>query len=125
MIEETQALAGREIERVYVDKGYRGHKVSKPLSVFISGQKRGVFGAIKKELRRQSAVEAVIGHMKTDGHLNRNFLNGRDGDHANAVLTAVGYNLRLVLKWLNALWHKFLAAILTALRPETVPRPAS
>jgi len=25
VIEETQALTGREVERVYVDKGYRGH----------------------------------------------------------------------------------------------------
>jgi hypothetical protein len=54
--------------------------------VFISGQKRGVFGVIKRELRRRSAVEAVIGHLKTDGHLGRNFLKGYAGDHANAVL---------------------------------------
>ena len=37
--------------------------------VFISGQKRGVFGLIKRELRRRSAIEAVIGHMKAEGHL--------------------------------------------------------
>jgi hypothetical protein len=30
--------------------------------VFISGQKRGVFGVIKRELKRRSAIEAVIGH---------------------------------------------------------------
>jgi hypothetical protein len=54
--------------------------------VFISGQKRGVFGVIKRELRRRSAIEAVIGHMKTDGHLGRCYLKGRAGDAANAVL---------------------------------------
>jgi IS5 family transposase len=36
-----------------------------------SGQKRGVFGVIKRKLRRRSAIEAVIEHMKTDGHLGR------------------------------------------------------
>jgi IS5 family transposase len=71
--------------------------------VFISGQKRGVFGVIKRELRRRSAIEAVNGHMKTDGHLGRCYLKGRAGDAANAVLTAVGYNLRLILAWLRAL----------------------
>ena len=60
-------------------------------------QKRGVFGIIKRELRRRSAIEAVIGHMKTDGHLGRCYLKGRQGDAANAILTAVGYNLRLLL----------------------------
>jgi IS5 family transposase len=58
-IEETQALTGREIERIYVDKGYQGHDAPKPLRVFKSGQKRGVHGQIKKELRRRSAIEAV------------------------------------------------------------------
>ena len=62
-----------------------------------SGQKRGVFGVIKRELRRRSAIEPVIGHMKTDGHLGRCYLKGREGDAANAVLTAVGHDLRLVL----------------------------
>ena len=103
VIEETQALTGREIERVYVDKGYRGHDAPRPLRVYISGQKRGVHGAIKRELRRRSAIEPVIGHMKSDGHLDRNFLKGRHGDHANAVLAAVGYNFRLILKWIRLL----------------------
>ena len=62
IIEATQKLTGRDIERGYVDKGYRGHDAPKPRSIFISGQKRGVFGVIKRELRRRSAIEAVIGH---------------------------------------------------------------
>jgi hypothetical protein len=57
------SLTGREIERAYVDKGYRGHDAPNPRRVFISGQKRGVFGRIKRELRRRSAIEAVIGHI--------------------------------------------------------------
>jgi hypothetical protein len=63
---------------------------------FISGQKRGVFGAIQRELRRRSAIAPVIGHMKTEGHLGRCHLKGRDGDAANVILTAVGHNLRRV-----------------------------
>jgi IS5 family transposase len=103
VVEETQALTGREIERIYVDKGYRGHDAPDPLRVFRSGQKRGVFGAIKRELKRRSAIEPVIGHMKNDGHLGRNHLKGRAGDAANAVLSAIGYNFRLILAWLRML----------------------
>ena len=75
-IEDTQRLTGREIERAYVDKGYRGHDAPNPRRVFISGQKRGVFGVIKRELRRRSAIEPVIGHMKAEGHLGRCYLKG-------------------------------------------------
>ena len=83
-----------------------------PRRIFISGQKRGVFGIIKRELRRRSAIEAVIGHMKTDGHLGRCHLKGRAGDAADAILTAVGYNFRLVLAWLRQLLLLILAALL-------------
>ena len=82
VIDGTEKLTGCEVERAYVDKGYRGHQTANPRRVFISGQKRGIFGAIKRELRRRSAIEAVIGHMKNDGHLGRCYLKGRDGETA-------------------------------------------
>jgi IS5 family transposase len=62
VIDATEKLTGCAIERAYVDKGYRGHDAANPRRVFISGQKRGVFGAIPRELRRRSAIEPVIGH---------------------------------------------------------------
>lgn len=46
VIDATEKLTGCAIERAYVDKGYRGHNAEKPHRVFISGQKRGVFGII-------------------------------------------------------------------------------
>ena len=77
----------------------------------ISGQKRGVFGRIKRELTRRSAIEAVIGHMKAEGHLGRCYLKGRAGDAANVILSAVGYNLRLVLAWLRIILRVILLAL--------------
>ncbi|MFZ2142445.1 MAG: IS5 family transposase [Xanthobacteraceae bacterium] len=114
VIDDTQKLTGCVIERVYVDKGYRGHNASNPRRVFISGQKRGVFGVIRRELRRRSAIEPVIGHLKAEGHLGRCYLKGREGDAANAVLTAVGHNLRLVLAWLGILLRLILLALCRA-----------
>ena len=96
-IDATDKLTGCAIERAYVDKGYRGHDTANPRRVFISGQKRGVFGVIERELRRRSAIEPVIGHINIDGHLGRCHLKGRQGDAGNVILTAVGHNLRRVL----------------------------
>jgi len=42
----------------------------------------------------ESAIEAVIGHMKSEGHLGRCHLKGHAADAANAILTAAGYNFR-------------------------------
>ncbi len=125
VIDATEKLTGCAIERAYVDKGYRGHDTANPRRVFISGQKRGVFGVIKRELRRRSAIEPIIGHMKIDGHLGRCHLKGRDGDAANVILTAVGHNLRRVLSWLRALLRLILLALWQAFAPMPTVRWAS
>ena len=49
VIDATEKLTGCAIERAYVDKGYRGHDTANPHRIFISGQKRGVCGLIKRE----------------------------------------------------------------------------
>lgn len=115
VIAETEKLTGCAIERGHLDKGYRGHNAPNPRRFFISGQKRGVFGAIKRELKRRSAIEAAIGHMKNEGHLGRCYLKGRRGDAANAILTAAGYNFRLVLAWLRALLRLILHELIQAI----------
>ena len=55
----------------------------------------------------------------------RNFLHARHGDHANAVLTATGYNLRLILRWLRILLRQILAAALDAITARSAMQPAS
>ncbi len=112
VIEEVTDWIGTEPERIYVDKGYRGHNAPKPLRVFRSGQKRGVHGTIKKELRRRSAIEPVIGHLKAEHRADRNYLKGRDGDRINAVLAAAGYNFKRIAQWLKDLLCKILTAII-------------
>jgi len=124
VIEDTERLTGCPIERAYVDKGYRGHNTDNPRRVFISGQKRGVFGVIKRELRRRSAIEPVIGHLKAEGHLGRCYLKGRAGDAANAILSAVGYNFRRILAWLRLLLRQILNAIMRVLFSPSTLNPA-
>ena len=93
-------------ECCYVDRGYRGHGVT-DTTIFISGQRRNVTPTIKKELKRRSTIEAVIGHEKTEGRLGWNQLRGLLGDKINALMAAIGYNLRLILKAIRFLAHFF------------------
>ena len=55
----------------------------------------------KKLLKRRQSIEPHIGHMKQDGKLGRNYLKGDYGDKLNAVLSAIGHNLRLILNHLS------------------------
>ena len=114
-LDQATSVSGVEPQRIYVDKGYRGHNYTGAGEVMIAGRRRGLSATMRRELRRRSAIEATIGHMKTDGRLDRNFLLGQAGDAINALLAAAGHNLRLVLAAL-ALWLAFiLAAIANAI----------
>ena len=117
VIAELTDWIGREPERIYVDKGYRGHTYPKKGRVFRSGQRRGVHGIIKRELRRRSAVEPVIGHMKSQHRLDRNYLKGREGDRINTILAAAGYNFYRIAQWLKALLRLILIALFN--QPKT------
>ncbi len=100
-----------------VDRGYRGHGVE-ATRVLISGTRRGLTPKLIADLRRRSAIEAEIGHMKTDGRLSRCPLKGTIGDAVFAVLTACGHNIRRILAHVRA----WLAWIIAALRVAREPR---
>lgn len=105
IIPEMERTIGAEIERILADAGYRGHKapLSHKFRVFTTGQKRRMTPAIKREMRRRAAVEPVIGHIKNEHRMDRNYLAHPQGDAVNAILAAMGYNFSLLLKWLRLL----------------------
>jgi IS5 family transposase len=100
---QIERLTGVTPGRCYVDRGYRGHGVSGETEVFLAGRRRGITPTIRRELRRRSAIEAMIGHMKLDGRLARNHLKGTPGDAIHALLCGAGHNLRLILRHLARL----------------------
>jgi transposase, IS5 family len=103
VIPDMQALIGNDIKRILADAGYRGHNApdTHQFRVFTQGQKRGVTDTVKKLMKRRAAVEPVIGHIKNEHRMARNYLAHTTGDAVNAVLAAAGYNFRLLLNWLR------------------------
>ena len=112
VIPAMQALVGSTLERAIADAGYRGHNAPPDYKfrVFTAGQKRRVTPQIKREFKRRAAIEPVIGHLKGEHRMGRNHLAHRAGDAINAVLATVGYNFRLLIRWLRFLLHRILLA---------------
>ena len=100
-LEQVEILTDQRPDMAFVDRGYRGHGVE-TVKVFISGARRGITRTIAKLLRRRSAIEPMIGHMKTDGRLTRCPLKGTTGDAIFAVLCGCGHNIRMILRHLRA-----------------------
>jgi transposase, IS5 family len=123
VIPEIEAQIGATLSRIVADRGYRGHNAppGRTFRVYISGQRRGVTETIKRELRRRSAVEPVIGHAKAEHRMGRNYLAGTHGDAANAVVAAAGYNFRRLLAWRALLLSIILTALSTARPSEKTP----
>jgi IS5 family transposase len=114
VIADLEKLTGVETRRIHVDRGYRGHNHPHKFRVWITGQVRRVTRPIRREMKRRAAVEPVIGHLKAEHRMGRNYLKGRDGDRINAVLAAAGYNSNLLLRWLARLLRALFHALLSA-----------
>jgi len=110
-LEQVQRLTGQQLQRCYVDQGYRGHGVT-DVKVFQARQRRGVTASIKRELKRRNAIEPIIGHMKSDGLLGRNYLKGQQGDAINVILSGAGQNIRLILRHLRLYWLEWMRTLL-------------
>ena len=68
-------------------------------------------GTIAKLLRRRSAIEPMIGHMKNDGRLRRSTLKGTQGDALFAVLCGCGHKIRMILRHLRTILHRLIRLI--------------
>jgi len=103
-LDQVERLTGIRPSEGYVDLGYRKHDEDKT-KIHIARTKVALKTyALRKDMRRRNAIEPVIGHLKSDGHLGRNYLKGSEGDKINALFSGIGHNFRLILRKLRLLW---------------------
>lgn len=102
-LEQAAVLTQQQPKEVFVDLGYRGATVPAGVKVYHRKLRRGITARLKRDIRRRSAIEPVIGHMKNDGRLRRNWLQGTEGDAFHAILCGCGHNLRMILRKLRLL----------------------
>ena len=110
---QAELVTGKPVKRALVDQGYRG-KTHHPegVNVVVVGRKQKNLSRCERRQRgRRASIEPVIGHLKSDHRMQRNFLKGSAGDSINAVLAACGFNLRKLLRafflWLFSWFFEF------------------
>src|SRR3984885_2529912 len=109
-LEQAAILSDVSPEVAIVDRGYKGVGID-GVKIYHPGLRRGITRGLRAMIRRRSAIEPAIGHMKTDGRLDRNWLKGALGDAMHAVLCGAGHNLRMILRRLR-LFYAFMLALL-------------
>jgi IS5 family transposase len=116
VLEHIEASRGKAVKRGVVDRGYRGRSEVNGTEIILPKKplkrdNRYQRDKKRKQCRRRAAIEPIIGHLKSDYRLSRNFLKGIAGDEINLLLAATAWNLR---KWLIAFLALFLPGLLTA-----------
>jgi IS5 family transposase len=105
-IEQVEILTGQRPGTVLADRGYKGAQI--PGCRLLLAHTRKLPDKLKRLLKRRNAIEPMIGHMKNDGLLRRNWLRGSLGDAMHALLCGAGHNLRLILAHLRVLLFALL-----------------
>jgi IS5 family transposase len=124
-LESSKETSGTQAKQAFVDRGYKGCRPSVPeVEVYISGQRR-LSRWMRRWLKRRQAVEPVIGHMKHDHRMDRNYLQGWEGDEINAILAGCGFNMmklyRAAALFVHFLFQHFAGTIrLRAYHPVAI-----
>lgn len=97
-IDQVERLSGQRPQQAFVDRGYKGkNNYPDDVEIMIAGRKKKTTPTLSKYFKRRSAIEPIIGHVKTDHRMGRNFLLGEIGDHVNAILSGCAFNLRKIM----------------------------
>lgn len=108
-LDQCEELRGERPRVAIVDRGYRGKaKIGETEILIPKPPKKDASEYEKKKararFRRRAAIEPIIGHLKTDYRLERNYLKGVIGDSINLMLAAAAFNFK---KWMRKMKNFF------------------
>jgi IS5 family transposase len=102
-LSQVSYITGKLPQEAICDRGYRGRKKVADTIISIPSplpqhSTRYAKNKVRLKFRRRAAIEPLIGHLKQDHRMERNFLKGNYGDFVNCVLAAAGFNLKKMLR---------------------------
>ena len=101
-LKHSKKRCGKEFTKPIVDRGYRVKKKIDKTNIVSPGPpiKNNEYQRRKKrrQCRSRAAIEPIIGHIKHDCRMARNYLKGTIGDDMNAILAGAAFNFRRLLR---------------------------
>lgn len=94
VLEQYERLTGKEVAEVFVDRGYRGKSHYRSSQIHAPKPDKNISKSKRRKHSRRAAIEPMIGHLKTDYRLCRNYLKGILGDQMNVILAAAAMNFK-------------------------------
>lgn len=102
-LEQSRRLYPHPIKILAGDRGYRGQRQSGDTKIEIPDTPKATDSAYQKSKKhrrfcKRAGIEPVIGHLKSDNRLSRNFYKGLFGDSINVMPAAAAFNFRRAMK---------------------------
>lgn len=107
-LEQYERLTELKAKNLFLDRGYRGPKQIGETLINTPHPEKNMSKTRRKRHRRRAAIEPVIGHLKQNYRLGRNFLKGVNGDQINVLLAAAAMNFKRVMN----LWKQGILDLL-------------
>ena len=110
LLEQMETGGQKLPKELLYDRGGRGKSEIKGVKISIPSTPRKKDTAYQKQTKRKkfrtrAAIEPIIGHLKTDFRLAKNYFLGETGPQINALLAATAWNLK---KMMELLKHKII-----------------
>ena len=114
--EQVKRLTGRRLKVPAGDRGYRGQKMSGTTKVVIPDTPKANDSYYKKQKKhdlfcKRAGIKPVIGHLKSDHRLGRNFYKGVFGDEINIMYSAAAYSFKRAMRLLFDLLERWLQRV--------------
>lgn len=121
LLSQVAEILGQQPEKAICDRGFRGRKKVDDTTIVLPSTPppdatEHIKRKARKDFRRRSAIEPVIGHLKHDFRMARNYLKGTVGDAINLLLAAAAFNFK---KWMRAAaqWLFFAVCMFRSICP--------
>ena len=96
-LEQYERLTGKQAGQVFVDRGYKGLQKYKGSQIHVPKPDKNISEGKRKKHSKRAAIEPIIGHLKADYRLCRNYLKGILGDLMNVIMAAAAMNFKRVM----------------------------
>ena len=123
VLTQVESIVGKRPTMAICDRGYRGKRRIGDTRIEIPESGKGPKTEHEKRqararFRRRAAIEPIIGHLKNDHRMLRNYLKGRIGDSVNLFMACAAFNFRKFIRILYFLCLKLLGHVF---RPDVRP----
>jgi len=104
VLEQIEKDLKKPFDYAIVDRGYRGKSIIGKTTIVVPNPEKDKIQSVQyqkfksKQCRSRAAIEPIIGHLKQDHRMLRNFLKGVTGDKINAIMAGAAFNFKIALR---------------------------